>query len=132
MKNEGAVDIRPCTIDDLEGSFHPPIKSEEETAQIFFPLMFCLESEVDIKLQGSHTSSHQQYFTVGVARCVETEGESEKKCKDVEEINALLEYSSLIYFYNTQTYRSNKYGEQTVSNESKLDYFPLKSHVSTV
>ena len=131
MKNEGAVSLNPCTADDIE-RFHPPIKSEEEIASFFFPTMFCIGSEEDITIQGGLTSNQQQYFTANVARCVETEGELGQKCKPMGEIDDLLEYSNLMYFYNTQTYRPNEYGELTVSDDAKFDYFPLSPKISTV
>ena len=64
--------------------------------------MACIEPDPDdeILLSGSIVSE-SKFLELGISRCMETEDSTVKRCKSKEEIDAVIDQSSFVFFYNT-------------------------------
>ena len=86
--------------------------------------MLCITNPAELILSGSWTTDKQKYFSVRIKRCKDPD-DGTKLCKDDDEIDELINNTAVIGVFNTQTYKPEQYGKQTIKNEAQMDYLPL-------
>ena len=96
------VKYRKCEQEDFDQKFFEPAKQDAGLIEVMKSGMICIQPdpEEELLLSGSIVSE-SKFLELGISRCQESENNTEKRCKSREEIDAVIDQSSFVFFYNT-------------------------------